>query len=140
MKMKRGFNLIRFLVIMLFIAGCSVQEEMIEGSAFYVGNSEHWLATYSISKVEETYYDSMTLQYLFGNEGIVEVGPVEFELQGNGQLLSAQYPKNLEGVGGLHTNSVSNANFISLELNQEMDLMVKWKNQTETIKLKRVND
>lgn len=138
--MKRGFNLIRFLVIMLFIAGCSVQEEMIEGSTFYVGNSEHWLETYSISKVEETYYDSMTLQYLFGNEGIVEVGPVEFELQGNGQLLSTQYPKNLEGVGGLHTNSVSNANFISLELNQEMDLMVKWKNQTETIKLKRVND
>ena len=125
--------------MMALLVGCSSNEESIEETTFYVGQSESWLMTYSISKIEFTNYESLTLQYLCGNDGIDEVGPIEYELVTHNGTWESSYPQDLQGVASFHTSSVSNADFIQMKLEQEMDLTVKWDGKIESIKLERVN-
>ena len=135
--MKKNI-IIMGLGIIVLLSGCSSDGRMEDGTTFYVGKSESWLATYSISKIEETYYESFTFQYLFGNEGTMDIGAIEFELVTSNGTWESSDLQVLQGVGSFHTSSISNADIIQLELDQEIDLTIKWKDQTEIMKLERV--
>lgn len=135
--MKKTIMVMVFGIIVL-LSGCSSDERMKDGTTFYVGKGESWLATYSISKIEETYYESFTIQYLFGNEGIMEVGPIGFELVTSNGTWESSDLQVLQGVGSFHTSSISNADMIQLELDQELDLTIRWEDRTESMKLERI--
>ena len=130
--------MVMVLGIIVLLSGCSSDGRIEDGTTFYVGKGESWLVTYSISKVEETYYESLTIQYLFGNEGIMEVGPIEFELITSSGTWESSDLQILQGVGSFHTSSISNADMIQLELDQEIDLTIRWEDRTESMKLERI--
>ena len=110
---------------------------------FYTGQSTSWLATYSITKAKSSYYDSLSIQFLFdenNNESEREkIGPIEYVLNGNSMKMESSYPQELKGVANFHTGSRVNAEAFKITFDKELELTVKWKEKSEIIKLKRQN-
>ncbi len=138
--MKKLFLFAFVIVMLLFIlTGCSnkkVTED--KNTYFYLGQSNSWLVTYSITKVESTYYDSLFIQYIFeDNSPRKKIGPIEYQLNGNSMKTESLYPQDLQGVGYFHTGSIMNADVIKITFDKEMDLSIHWQDNKESIKLKR---
>ncbi len=57
---------------------CSKREDII----VYTGYGESWLATYSSSLIEDTVYDSLMIQYLYGHEFLDEFPTLDYRLEG----------------------------------------------------------
>jgi len=108
---------------------------------FYLGQSNSWLVIYSITKVESTYYDSLSIQYIFDDnspsEKTQKIGPIEYQLNGNSMKAESSYPQELQGVGNFHTGSIMNADAIKITFDKEMDLSIQWQDNKESITLKR---
>ncbi|MDF2539317.1 MAG: hypothetical protein K0S76_2338 [Herbinix sp.] len=134
--MKRfKVSIIMMLMLMLFTVSCSKKKE----TYYYIGKGDYWLATYSITEVNHTYYDSLVIQYLvFRDETNEErIGPIEFVLKGNAMELSSTDPQDLKGVASLHTSAAYNAEVIKIKFEKSLILTVTWKDMQETIILNR---
>ncbi len=140
----KKINLFVFVIAMLLLSmtGCSnkkVTED--KNTYFYLGQSNSWLVTYSITKVESTYYDSLSIQYIFDvnspNELTQKIGPIEYQLNGNSMKTESSFPQELQGVGNFHTGNIMNADAFKITFDKEMDLSIQWQDNKESIKLKR---
>lgn len=145
----------RFLCILLvtmiaILSGCSVsnvtkQEEIKnENNIFYTGQGEKWFATYSISKVNSSYFESLYIQYLVDRTTIEKnkeeqnIGPIEYKLVGNSMKLESSFPQKLKGIGNFHTATEMNAELFSTDYGDELILEIKWKDKTEKLYLKKL--
>ncbi|HHV09745.1 MAG TPA: hypothetical protein GXX75_05655 [Clostridiales bacterium] len=130
------------VILLLSLTGCS-NKKMTEdkNTYFYLGQSNSWLVIYSITKVESTYYDSLSIQYIFDDnspsEKTQKIGPIEYQLNGNSMKAESSYPQELQGVGNFHTGSIMNADAIKITFDKEMDLSIQWQDNKESITLKR---
>lgn len=136
--------LILMVVLLLSFSGCSNKNKTQSNDTyFYFGQSNSWFATYTITKDKSSYYDSLTIQFLFDdNETKSEtekIGPIEYQLDGNSMKIESSYPQELQGVANFHTGSRTNADVIQISFDKIIELTVNWKGKSETIKLKRQN-
>jgi hypothetical protein len=97
------------IIIILSLSGCTNTKGIEKvGTYFYVGQSNSWVATYSITEAKSLYYDSLYIQYIDdiidGNK-IDEVGKIEYILTGNSMKMESSYPQELKGVGNFHTGA-----------------------------------
>ncbi|MDP4193190.1 MAG: hypothetical protein Q8858_16615, partial [Bacteroidota bacterium] len=95
---------------------------------FYFGQSYSWFATYSITKVKASYYDSLSMQYLFddnSNDQTEKIGPIEYELIGNPMKIQSSYPQELQGFANFHTGSRMNISDIKITFDKDIELTVK---------------
>lgn len=130
------------IVIIVSLGGCSNNKDIEKKDTyFYIGQSKSWLATYSVTKVNSSYYDSLSIQYLFDdNESETgKIGPIEYQLNGNSIKTQSSYPQELQGVANFHTGSSMNADVIKITFDKDVELNVKWQGKNETLKLKRLN-
>lgn len=132
-----------FLICIIFLlSGCSINKEnKAKDIHFYSGQSDSWLATYSIIKAKSSYYTSLSIQYIFDDEHKTNVdekiGPIEYILEGDLLKHESSYPQELEGVGTFHVGSSMNADYVKINLDDEVELTVKWQDNEETFKLKK---
>ncbi|MFT4146651.1 MAG: hypothetical protein QM644_19580 [Mobilitalea sp.] len=133
-----------FLIAMLLLSLTSCAGKKMtndKNTYFYLGQSNSWLVTYSITKVESTYYDSLSIQYIFDDEQLKEetqkIGPIEYQLNGNSIKAESSSPQELQGVGNFHTGSIMNADNIKVTFDKEIDLSIQWRDNEESIILKR---
>lgn len=141
--MKKIFLYV-FVIVMLLLSltGCSIKKMTEDKNTyFYLGQSKSWLVTYSITKVESTYYDSLSIQYIFDNNSpsdkTQKIGPIEYQLNGNSMKIESTSPQELQGVGNFHTGSIMNSDAFKITFDKEMDLSIQWQDNEESIKLKR---
>jgi hypothetical protein len=132
------------VVVLLALSGClNENKAQNKDTYFYFGQSNSWFATYSITKAKSSYYDSLSIQYLFdANEGKGEtgkIGPIEYLLNGNSIIIQSAYPQELQGVANFHTGSRMNADVTKITFDKDIELIVKWQGKSETIKLARQN-
>lgn len=110
---------------------------------FYSGQSDSWLATYSVAKAKSSYYNTLTIQYLFdkaknqSEEG--KIGPIEYQLDTGSIKIESSSPQELQGVGSFHTGSRMNADIFDLTFDEAAHLTVSWQGKTETLKLEAQN-
>jgi hypothetical protein len=134
-----------FVLVLLTISGCTkAQEDTNSNYYFYAGQSNTWLATYTISKVNTSYYDSLCVQYLFSQNVSekntdLKIGPIEYKLVGNSLTTQSSHPQKLQGVANFHTGSRMNAEIVKVSLDKEIALTIKWQGKSESIKLKKLN-
>ena len=101
-----------------------------------------WLAIYTITKVKSSYYDSLSIQFLFDDNNkypTEKIGPIEYELTGNSMKIGSSSPQELQGVANFHTGSRMNADNVKVTFDKEIILTVKWQCKSETLKLERQN-
>jgi hypothetical protein len=135
---------ILMVVVLLSLSGCSKENKaQNKDTYFYFGQSNSWFATYSITKAKSSYYDSLSIQYLFDvNESKSEtgkIGPIEYLLNSNSIKTQSSYPQELQGVANFHTGSRMNAEVAKITFDKDIELTVKWQGKIETIKLTRQN-
>lgn len=110
---------------------------------FYSGQSDSWLATYSVAKAKSSSYNTLTIQYLFdeeisqSEEG--KIGPIEYQLVTDSMKMESSSPQELQGVGHFHTGSRMNADIFDLTFDEAVHLSVNWQGKTETLKLEAQN-
>lgn len=139
--MKKLLSIL-MIVIILSLGGCSNNKDIEKKDTYYyIGQSKSWLATYSVTKVKSSYYDSLSIQYLFDdNESeATKIGPIEYQLNGNSIKTQSSYPQELQGVANFHTGNRMNADVIQITFGKDVELNVKWQGKNETVKLKRQN-
>lgn len=126
------------VVVLLSLTGCSKENK---NTYFYFGQNDTWIATYSITKAKASYYDSLSIQYLFDiNESksqTQKIGPIEYLLKGNSMKEQSSYPQELQGIGNFHTGCRMNADITKIKFDKDIELTVKWQGRSEIIKLKR---
>ncbi|MFD4707214.1 hypothetical protein ACFWM3_20425 [Gottfriedia sp. NPDC058432] len=130
------------LLSSLCIAGCTKEEKPkknnIPKSTLYFGEGKYWFGTYTISKVDSMYYDSLTIQYI--NDGMhSKIGNIEYELKTDNQKLESSFPRPLSGYDYFHISTGLNAELIEKGLPKKATLQIQWKDKKETIILKRQN-
>lgn len=131
------------VVVLLSLCGCSRNIKVEDKNTyFYFGQSKSWFATYSITKDKSSYYDSLSIQYLFddNNKNQTEkIGPIEYQLTGNSMKSQSSSPQELQGVAYLHTGSRMNIDAVKITFDKDIELIVKWQGKNETVKLQRQN-
>lgn len=126
------------VVVLLSLTGCSNENK---DTYFYFGQSNTWIATYSITKAKASYYDSLSIQYLFDNNEsksqTKKIGPIEYQLNGNSMKEQSSSPQELQGIGYFHTGCRMNADITKIKFDKDIELTVKWQGKNEIIKLNR---
>lgn len=133
--MKQMFRLIVVAFILFMLGGCSKKENII----IYTGYGESWMATYTSSLIRDTIYDSLMIQYLYGHESLEEFPTLEYYLEGQSFKTSSSFPQDLQANGSFLVTSRSNSEFFELINDEELNLSIYWNEETEEIKLKRMN-
>jgi hypothetical protein len=131
------------VAFLLALNGCSQNNKVDnKNTYFYYGQSKSWFATYSITKDKSSYYDSLSIQYLFddnsGNQ-TEKIGPIEYQLTGNSMKIQSSSPQELQGVAYFHTGSRMNIDAIKITFDKDIKLIIRWQGKNETIKLQRQN-
>lgn len=146
--MQRKGNMKKILSVLMILSiialtGCYEKSEIENSDTyFYYGESSSWFATYTITEDKSSFYDSLTIQYLFDEDGdnkAEKIGPIEYQLSGNSIETKSTYPQELQGVANFHTGTRINADMFEITFDEEMELLVKWQDKNETIKLQRHN-
>lgn len=132
--MKQMFRLMVVAFILFMLGGCSKKENII----VYTGYGESWLATYSSSLIDDTVYDTLMIQYLYGHESLVEFPTVDYHLEGKSFAISSSFPQNLQGNGSFNTTIRSNSVSFERMNDKKVQLTIEWNGEEETI-VKRVN-
>lgn len=131
------------IFVLLSSSGCTSSSKAAKNDTyFYMGQGNSWLATYSIIKVKSSYYDSLSIQYLFDDNAKSKeekVGPIEYKLIGNSMELKSSYPQELHGVCNFHNGSKMNVDIFKVAFDNYVELIVKWQGKSEIIKLERQN-
>lgn len=125
-------------VLVLCIMGYVIFNKT-EGDVYYLGVGDSWLATYSVNKVNNSYYDSLSIQYIYdecSSEPEV-VSPIEYTLVGNSSTKESSFPQELQGILNFHVASRINADFFETNFDNQMQLTVKWQGKEEHILLKK---
>lgn len=130
------------LIIIIMISGFGVFIKTKEKSTYlYTGKSQNWFATYTISKVNSSYFDSLYIQYVVdrsnGSRIKQSIGSIEYELDGTIGKIKSSYPQNLKGIGNFHTASETNATLFNIDIDKEVQLIVKWNGKSEVLKLRK---
>lgn len=133
--MKQMFRLMVVAFILFMLGGCSKKENII----IYTGYGESWMATYTSSLIRDTIYDSLMIQYLYGHESLEEFPTLEYYLEGQSFTTSSSFPQDLQANGSFLVTSRSNSEFFELINDEELNLSIYWNEETEEIKLKRMN-
>ncbi|MBB6638202.1 hypothetical protein [Cohnella thailandensis] len=138
MKFLRAF--LPALSAVLLLTACNDKSET-QNEAVYLGKGEEWLATYSLFKVNHSWFDSLYIQNIGEDRGS-KIGPIEYRLiGGEGFEMASQYPLELQGVRSLHVSSEMNADFFTIHPNDEgvFELSItKTDGQTETLALSAI--
>jgi len=140
--MKKILSVLMILSIMSLTGFYKKSEIENSDTYFYYGESSSWFATYTITEDKSSYYDSLTIQYLFDEDEekqIVKIGPIEYQLNGNSMEMKSSYPQELQDVANFHTGTRMNADMFEITFNEEMELLVNWQDKNETVKLQRRN-
>lgn len=130
--------LVVFVLTLILLPGCSKMNKSKDDSYFYVGHGDSWLATYSLVKIEDKYYDSLVIQHIMRetkDERLEKIGPIEYELVTDYLIRSSSYPRELDGNAYLHTGSIMNEEIPKFPLGKTVELTVKWKGNEELITL-----
>lgn len=133
--MRKRYKFFISVLIVFALGGCSKREDII----VYTGYGESWLATYSSSLIEDTVYDSLMIQYLYGHESLDEVLTLDYRLEGGSFTISSSFPQNLQGNGSFHTTTRFSAESFEQMEDKKVQLTIEWNGEREVIDLKRVN-
>ena len=128
-----------FLILMMLIfTSCSMHSKE-KDAYFYLGKSNTWLVTYSVTKVASSYYDSLSIQYIFDNneDNLDKIGPIEYQLSDSSRSLVSSFPQQLQGIGYFHAGSRMNADIFKITFDKEMVFAIQWQGNTEKFKLNR---
>lgn len=130
------------LLSSLCIVGCTKEEkpkeDNIPRSTLYFGEGKYWFGTYTVSKVDSMYYNSLTIQHI--KDGMhSKIGNIEYVLKTDNQTLESSFPNPLSGYDYFHISNELNAELIEKGLPKKATLQIKWKDKKETIILKRQN-
>ncbi|RUL52248.1 hypothetical protein [Lysinibacillus antri] len=143
--MKIRFILLAFLSVFTLTACNDVNENENPDHISYFGKGSEWFGTYTISKVNNSYFDSLYIQYVQdrANPGteqtMEELGQIEYVLDTGNSVLESSSPLPLEGIGSFHTATEFNAEMFEMDYPDEITLTVKWQDQNEVIQLNRQN-
>jgi hypothetical protein len=137
LKKRLFFSIVALLVLMVGCTKGTIEEQNI----FYFGEGNEWFSTYTISKVNGSYFDSLYIQYVTDRtEPLTDrVGEIEYHLSVGEMFLSSTYPQPLQGVGNFHTASEMNADFFTMEFPDKVTLEIRWQDKVEKIILKKQN-
>ncbi len=129
---------------MLFLlTGCSKTNATDESkSILYSGHGDSWLVTYTNTNVGIYNYASLTVQYLFVDSYMgqpKEVGPIDYVLEGENIKIESSFPQELQGNNCFQTGTISNSNYIDMDMDGDMNISIKWQNLQEDILLVRQN-
>lgn len=140
--MKKILGVI-IMATLLSLYGCANDNKgENKDTYFYTGQGNSWLAAYSVIKAKSSFYDSLSIQYLFDENSKDEtekIGPIEYKLVGKQISLKSTYPQELQGVANFHVGSRMNANIFRISYDDEMELTIKWQGKSEVLKLKKLN-
>lgn len=140
--MKKLLGILMIAVLLSMSSCISDNKYENKDTHFYFGQSNSWLAVYTITKVKSSYYDSLSIQYIFddnNNNQTEKIGPIEYELTGNSMKIGSSSPQELQGTANFHTGSRMNVNNVKVTFDKEIILTVKWQDKSETLKLERQN-
>ena len=107
----------------------------------YIGNSETWLGTFTVSNIDSIYYNSLVIQSVFDEKTDSQkeiIGKIEYKLIGDDMTFESTFPQNLEGTGYFHVGSKTSAEVFDIEFKDSMKLTVIWNDKEETIDLMRL--
>lgn len=130
-----------FLIFaLLCTVGCKKEEKSKEGShsksTLYFGEGKDWFSTYTVTKVDSIYYNSLTIQHI--NDGMhSKIGNIEYVLKTDIQTLESSFPRPLSGYDYFHISNGINAEIIGKGLPKKATLEIKWQDKKEIIVLKR---
>lgn len=146
MKNKKKFLIISVIMILLFVVIWKLRESNYKDTYFYYGQGDTWMATYTVSEINSTYYETIYIQYLYDSdiserqlEKISkEIGAIEYRLIGNSQEISSAFPQELN----VYLN-YQHAKFIKVDqeykTERTMNITINWQDKEENITLKRQN-
>ncbi|MDP5274938.1 hypothetical protein [Chengkuizengella axinellae] len=133
-----------FTLMIVMIAGCNDVDtdkaNTQEQNIFYFGEGEKWFATYTVSKVSKSYFDSLYIQYIKDHNNRTEettIGDIEYVLKAGNWTSQSSYPQSLKGVRNFHTASEMNAEAFDFANPEEVVLEISWQDKKETITLKK---
>lgn len=128
------------LVLSMFQLGCTNSGDS-EDNIIYIGNSETWLGTFTVSNIDSIYYNSLVIQSVFDEKTDSQkeiIGKIEYKLIGDDMTFESTFPQNLEGTGYFHVGSKTSAEVFDIEFKDSMKLTVIWNDKEETIDLMRL--
>lgn len=155
--MKKTIVIILFLSLIFMVAGCKTEEKPLtkkdltinnkvsETNVFYFGEGEEWFATYTVSKVRTSYFDSLYIQYITDRTVSVEeqtskkIGDIEYLLNAGKITIESSFPQHLKGIGNFHTASEVNASIVDNVFPEEITLEIRWQDKKENIVLKKLD-
>lgn len=130
-------------VVVMFSLYSNRSMDQNKDTYFYSGQSESWLATYSVTKAKSSYYNLLTIQYLFDPDEIgsetEKIGPIEYQLELSTMNIESSSPQELQGIGTLNTGNRINADFFHLASEETGKLTIDWQGKTETLDLEAKN-
>ncbi len=138
--MKKIVIIFLFLALIIMANGCN---EASDTNVLYFGEDEEWFATYTISKVRSSYFDSLYIQYINDRTASVKeqttkaknIGKIEYELTIGNLSIKSSYPQSLKGVGNFHVASETNAELVNTNFPDEITLEISWQDKKENIVL-----
>lgn len=128
------------LILSMFQLGCTNSVDS-EDNIIYLGNSETWLGTYTVSKIDSIYYNSLVIQHVFDEKTDnhkESIDKIEYKLSDDDMTFESTFPQNLEGTGYFHVGSKTSAEFFDIEFKDSMKLTVLWNDKEEIIDLMRL--
>ncbi len=148
---------ILFIFSLIAVVGCSYEKKSLinnknvinknnaQDNVYYFGEGKEWFATYTVSKVRTSYFDSIYIQYINDRTASVDeqqqtsknLGTIEYKLNAGNTTIQSSYPQQLKGIGNFHTASELNADMINIDFPEEINLEIKWLNKKEYIILKK---
>ena len=134
--MKKIINAFILLFVIMLLSGCSKEKN----TYYYIGQSDSWIATFSMIKVDSCFYNSVTIQSIIDTshtEKIKILGPIEYQLNSTSMKIESSYPQELQGVGSFLTSNIMNADSFDITFDKEIDWSIQWNDKEENIKLIR---
>ncbi|MBP2242978.1 hypothetical protein J2Z40_003560 [Cytobacillus eiseniae] len=144
----RKLNSIIILLFLFMLVGCNHVEEKIEEESkqdniFYFGKGNEWFGTYTISKVNHSYFESLYIQHIRDRTDSVKeqatnnIGNIEYVLNKGNSQLESNYPQPIQGIGSFHTAIEVSEDLINNMFPDQLTLTIKWNGKSEIIELKK---
>lgn len=128
------------LILSMFQLGCTNSGDSVD-NIIYIGNSETWLGTFTVSNIDSIYYNSLVIQHVFDEKTDSQrelIDKIEYKLSGVDIAFESTFPQNLDGTGYFHVGSKTSADFFDIDFKDSMKLTIMWNDKKETIDLMRL--
>jgi len=145
--MKKVVVMLLFFSLLVMVVGCKTEEkpvikkEDLKTNVFYFGEGEEWFATYTISEVRTSYFDSLYIQYITDRTASVEeqtskkIGNIKYVLNAGKTSIESSFPQQLKGIGNFHTASEVNTTIVDIDFPEEVTLEIRWLDKKENLVL-----